>query len=104
MGNRKFRSELTAFCPSAERHLPAGNAPQRWDHFKVTLKSFIQSFSNKQQASRRHIVNPLQRRLQQLLRRTIHPSTSSAIAALEAELDKQYQDSASILALRSGHK
>ncbi|KAG1147548.1 hypothetical protein G6F37_011766 [Rhizopus arrhizus] len=79
MSNRKFRSELTAFCSSSERHLPAGNAPQRWDHFKVILKSF-------------------------LLRRTIDPSTSAAIAALEAELDKQYQDSASILVLRSGHK
>ncbi|RCH95957.1 hypothetical protein CU097_014103 [Rhizopus azygosporus] len=29
MSNRKFRSELTAFCSSAERHLPTGNAPQR---------------------------------------------------------------------------
>ncbi|CEG79400.1 hypothetical protein RMATCC62417_13875 [Rhizopus microsporus] len=29
MGNRKFRSELTAFCSSAERYLPVGNAPQR---------------------------------------------------------------------------
>ncbi|KAG0747830.1 hypothetical protein G6F57_006558 [Rhizopus arrhizus] len=104
MGNRKFRSEVTAFCSSAKRHLPAGNAPQRWDHFKVILKSFIKYFSNKQQVSRRHIVNSLQRRRQQLLRRTIDPSTSAAIAALEAELDKQYQDSASILALRSGHK
>ncbi|KAG0928928.1 hypothetical protein G6F57_012969 [Rhizopus arrhizus] len=58
----------------------------------------------KQQASRRHIVNSLQRRRQRLLRRTIDPPTSDAIATLEAELDKHYQDSASILALRSGHK
>ncbi|CEG74261.1 hypothetical protein RMATCC62417_09499 [Rhizopus microsporus] len=104
MGNRKFRSELTAFCSSTERHLPAGNALQRWNHFKVILKNFIQSFSNKQLASRRHTVNSLQQRRQQLLRRSIDSSTSVAIAAVDSEPDKHYQDSASILALRSGHK
>ncbi|KAG1170697.1 hypothetical protein G6F70_007566 [Rhizopus microsporus] len=92
MGNRKFRSELTASCSSAERHLPAGDALQRWDHFKVVHKSFIQSFSNKQQASHRHTANSLQRRRQQLLQRTIDPSISDAIAAVESELDKHYQD------------
>ncbi|KAG1325302.1 hypothetical protein G6F62_008624 [Rhizopus arrhizus] len=80
MGNRKFRSEVTAFCSSAKRHLPAGNAPQRWDHFKVILKSFIKSFSNKQQVSRRHIVNSLQRRRQQLLHRQQQQAISELVA------------------------
>ncbi|KAG0891294.1 hypothetical protein G6F34_011801 [Rhizopus arrhizus] len=99
-----FRAELTAFCANAEHFLPDLDIPLLWDLLKCRLKSFIQTFSNKAAAQRRHNLNKLHRMRKWLLRQPTGDETNAQIASVESQLELQYEHSSSVLALRSGQR
>ncbi|KAG1136397.1 hypothetical protein G6F37_012055 [Rhizopus arrhizus] len=100
--DKRFRRELKAFCDNAASHLPAVDIPNQWDYFKSVLKSFIQSFSNKQQAQRRRSQKALQRRRNILLRQDPRSDALTSLSEVESQLDHHYEQSSNILTLRSG--
>ncbi|KAG0974863.1 hypothetical protein G6F29_011929 [Rhizopus arrhizus] len=98
----KFREELDSFCSGAASHFPAGEPHEQWDLFKSLLKSFIQVYCNKVSSQRNRKQASLQRQRRRLLRQPLDSNTDNPLADVEAQLDAEYEQSASILALRSG--
>ncbi|KAG1328634.1 hypothetical protein G6F62_008060 [Rhizopus arrhizus] len=98
----KFREELDSFCSGAASHFPAGEPHEQWDLFKSLLKSFIQAYCNKVSSQRNRKQASLQRQRRRLLRQPLDSNTDNPLADVEAQLDAEYEQSASILALRSG--
>ena len=97
-----FRTELTAFCTNSEYFLSNLDTPSLWILCKSRLKSFIHTFSKKATAQRRRNLNKLQRMCKQLLREPTDNETNVQLAAVESQLEFQYEHSSSVLVLRSG--
>ncbi|KAG1136220.1 hypothetical protein G6F37_012136 [Rhizopus arrhizus] len=97
----KFRKELQVFCSGAAQYMLDMEVQIKWDYFKAQLKRFVQDYSNKAQARMRQSQSRLQRQRRKLLK---HGDEGHALAQVESQLDQLYETSASVLALRSGHK
>ncbi|KAG1376463.1 hypothetical protein G6F61_007578 [Rhizopus arrhizus] len=76
--------------------------PDQWDYFKVSLRSFIQNYSNKRHAQMKSKFSLLQRKHRQLLRWNTSIDVSSALHHIESQIDQLSENSADILALHSG--
>ncbi|KAG1018649.1 hypothetical protein G6F26_010776 [Rhizopus arrhizus] len=97
-----FRAEFTAFCTDAEYFLSNLDTPSLWILCKSRLKSFIHTFSKKATARHRRNLNKLQRMRKQLLYEPTDDETNVQLAAVESQLEFQYEHSSSVLVLRSG--
>ncbi|KAG1057614.1 hypothetical protein G6F43_000564 [Rhizopus delemar] len=84
VNDKSFRLELTSFCDAAARHIPMLEPPAQWDHFKVMLKGFIQSFTHKLHAKRNCKQDYLQRRRRLLLRQQHIDHAANALKHAES--------------------